>query len=330
MISARITILRSGFTLIELLVSITLGMMLIALAWSAFVKTKDAAARTSKRIELHTSASIYRELLQRDFANLSPATAFFTRSTPRVVSGTDEIDTLDVVFMRTIAPLRTQHDEGIDQEFMADYHWVRWRFKRTWRQISGKWTVMDHTLYRSHSSPSRRWFTDRAIVGAPFSVYDPAADVTQPAGGVDNWGLAYLNLPRPIRDASAGIAALDFNTYGTPAALNRDRGSHMADIGDLTDLDRNDQVSSTRVRDFMVGWVDAGGTMVSVSSDTAADYRLNGLHMDVVGPSGNPYKTQLARLPRIIRITMNLAEGGVSQDFSFSIATPGLAPQFRP
>ena len=319
----------SGFTLIELLVSITLGMMLIALAWSAFVKTKEAAARTSKRIELHTSASVYRELFQRDFANLSPATAFFARSTPRVVTGTDEVDTLDVVFMCTIAPLRVQFSEGIDEEYMADYHWVRWRFKRTWRQIGGVWKVLNHTLYRSRSTPNRRWAVKDTIVGAIGSTYDNASLATKPAIGSPS-NLLYVNLPRPLRDATDGIAALDYNTYNTPAALIAPNATGLLDIGDLTDLDRNEQVTSIKVRDFMFGWVNASGTIITVASDTAADHRLSGLHMDVVGPSGNPYKTHIGLCPRVVRITMSLAEGGVSQDFSFSIATPGLAPQFRP
>jgi hypothetical protein len=54
--------------------------------------------------------------------------------------------------------------------------------------------------------------------------------------------------------------------------------------------------------------------------------------MDVVGPAGNDYRTQLARRPRVIRIAMNVADdtGTVSQNFSFSIATPGLTPQPGP
>jgi type II secretory pathway component PulJ len=315
----------AGLTLIELLVSITLGMILIALAWSAFVKCKDAAARTSLRVDLHTSASAYRELMQRDFANFSPATALFARSTPGVIVGTDKVDTVEIVFMRSIHPLRTQYNESIAQQFMADYHWIRWRFKRTWRQVAGVWKVYDHTLYRSQSTPNRRWNAVQTIAGSSYD--DPTGGIKP--NGADSGGLLYINIPRPLRDASAGIPALDFNTYNTPAA-SIVAGSGTGDIGDLTDLDRNELAASSRVRDFMVGWVDAGGNLVTVASDTAADQRIDGLYMDVLGPSGNAYATQLAKRPRVMRITMNLAEANVSQDFSFSIATPGLPPQFRP
>lgn len=320
----------AGLTLLELLVSITLGTIMLALAWTTFIKAKAAAARTSMRVELHTAASVYRELLQRDFANLSPATAFFARSTPQVASGTDKVDTVEVVFMRTTSPLRTQFAESITEQFMADYHWVRWRFKRTWRQVGASWQVVEHALHRSRSTPTRRWNAARTIAGPNGSIWDNATAKLKPNAADDGGGLAYLNMARPLRDASAGIAALDFNTYGTPAASVVLGANQMSDIGDLADLDVNEMVSSTRVRDFVVGVVDAGGTATTVSSAAAADLRIDGLHMDVVGPAANPYQSQVRRQVRIVRIGMNLADGGVSQDFAFSIATPGLPPQVRP
>ncbi len=317
----------AALTLLELIVSITLGMILIALAWTTFAKSKAAAARTSMRVDLHTSAAVYRELLQRDFANLSPATAFFARSTPQVLTGADKIDTVEVVFMRTTAPLRTQFAEDVTEQFMADYHWVRWRFKRTWRQVGPTWKVVDYTLYRSRSTPTRRWRAVGSIVGPNFSVWDNGSQSLKPA---PDETLAYLNMPRPLRDASAGIPSLDCNKYNTPIASIPFGGALKGDIGDLTDLDNNELVSSTRVRDFAIGWVDAGGALTTITSAVAADVRIDGLHMDVVGPTGNAYLTQLKNQVRVIRIAMNLADGGVSQDFSFSIATPGFPPQFRP
>jgi hypothetical protein len=321
--------IRRAMTLIELLVSITLGMILIGVSWSTFIMCKDTAARTTTRVELHTTASIYREMFQRDFANASPATACFVRSTPGVPSGSDKVDTVEVVFMRTIHPLRTQMAENIDQQYMADYHWVRWRFRRVWRLVDGVWKAQEHDLYRSHSSPTRRWRTDQTIVGPNNSVFDAGTGTTKPNGG-DNNGLDFLNLPRPIRNAAAGIDALDFNRYNTPDAMIKSSDGSNYDIGDLTDLDQNDAVTSSRVMDFFVGWVDASGRSHLVTSDVAGDHRIDGLYMDVTGPSGNAYKSQLGKRPRIMRIGMTLAEGKVTQDFGFSIATPGLAPAFKP
>jgi hypothetical protein len=318
-----------GMTLIELLISIALGMMMVAVAWATFTKAKAAAARTSMRVELHTSASVYREHFQRDFANLSPATAFFARSIPQVAVGSDKVDTVEVVFMRTIAPLRTQANEAITAQFMEDYHWVRWRFKRTWRQIGPDWKVVDHTLYRSRSSPTRRWNAVKTIAGPNSSIWDNGTMQLKPNAASDGGGLPYLNMARPLRDASSGIDSLEFNRYNTPAA-SIVAGTELGDIGDLSDLDRNEEVSSTRVRDFAIGWVNAGGDSITVDSASPSDYRIDGLHMDVVGPAGNAYLSQLRKQVRLVRISFNLADGGLSQDFSFSIATPGMTPPFRP
>ncbi len=317
---------RHGITLIELLVSIALGMLLMTLAWSALVKSKAAAARTTARVELHQSAAVYREFLQRDFANLAPAVAFFARSAPGVVVGSERSDSVEVVCMRTANPLRTQFSEDIREQFMSDHHWIRWRFKRTWRQVDGVWKIAAHALYRSQSSGTRRWQVDRGIVGANASVWDQGTQLQKPDGG-DSGGLLFLNLPRPLRDASGGIASLDFNRYNTPdARVLLEQSDFMSDIGDLADLDRNERLSSTRVRDLTIGWLDAGGSQVTVGSGSAAVHSIDGLYMDARGPAGNDYRGQLARRPRLIRIAMNLADDQetISQDFSFSIAAPGL------
>lgn len=323
---------RSGMTLIELLISVALGMLMMTLAWSAFAKSKAAAARTTARVELHQSASVYREFLQRDFANLAPALAFFARSTPQVAVGGDKVDTIEVVCMRTIHPLRTQFSESITEQFMEDHHWVRWRFKRTWRQVDGVWKVVAHALYRSRSTGTRRWYVNRDIIPAG-SCWDEASSKTKSNVSDDGSGLLYLNMARPLRDASGGIASLDFNHYNTPdAKVLVVYSGNMKDIGDLTDLDNNEELSSNRVRDFVIGWMDAGGNQVTITSATAATYNIDGLYMDVVGPVGNNYRTQLARRPRVIRIALNLANDTetVSQDFTFSIAAPGLTPQPGP
>lgn len=318
---------RAGLTLIELMVSITLGMALIAASWTAFQMTRTTAQRTTIRIDLHTSAAILRESFQRDFVFSSPATACFVRSTPGVMVGTDRVDTIDLLFMRSVHPLRPQMTESIDGEFMADHHWVRWRFRRVWHQVDGAWHVREQALLRSRSSPTRRWNVKGAIYGAT-QVYDAATDSLQPPNATAP--LSYINMARPIRDASHGIAALDFNRYNVPNTPTYIDSTVALDIGDLTDLDQNEVVVSTRVLDVTFGWVDAGGHAHLVTSGTAADHRIHGLYMDVVGPVGNTHRNQIAARPRIMRVGMTLAQGHVTQDFSFSFATPGLTPIFRP
>lgn len=313
----------AGLTLVELMVSITLGMALIAASWSAFQMTRTTALRTSTRVDLHTNAALLREAFQRDFVFASPATACFVRSTPTVTVGSDQVDTIDLVFMRSIHPLRPEMAQDISDHFMADFHWVRWRFRRVWHQVDGEWQVREQALLRSRSSGTRRWHVKTAIYGGA-QVYDAGNGNLQPPNATS--GLPYLNMARPIRDATAGIDALDFNRYNVPLAI----GGGDRDIGDLSDLDENETVVSDRVQDITIGWVDAGGRTHLVTSGTAADHRIHGLYMDAVGPAGNAHRDQLAARPRIMRIGLTLAQGGVTQDFAFSFATPGLVPIFRP
>lgn len=325
--------LRTAMTLIELVVSVSLGMVLIALAWSAFIRVKSSAARATMRVELHASAAIIREFLQRDLGDMAPARAMFVRSTPQVdqtaASGLirvgDKLDTVEMVFMTCVSPLighPDQDGEGYSNaQFKADYHWVRWRFQRVWRDGQ----VVSSALYRSRSTPTRAWQTTAAL----------AATVKDPQTGT-NWsnyaGKDWINLPRPLRDASQGIPSLDNNRYGIPAAAI---GSAYVkgDIGDLEDLDLNEQIVSSRVRDLAISWEPACQAMtpgtraaITVTSGAAFDAagRIDGLLMDGSSPH--------AARPRIMRVAFNLADNGavgtgVSQDFAVSIATPGLLPQ---
>jgi Tfp pilus assembly protein PilE len=323
----------SAMTLIELIVAVSLGMALIALAWTAFVRVKSSAARATMRVELHMSAAVIREFLQRDLGNMAPALAMFVRSTPQVpqtvanglIQVGDKLDTVELVFMTCISPLighPDQDGEGYSNaQFKADYHWVRWRFQRVWRDGQ----IVSTGLYRSRSTPTRSWQTNANL----------AATVRDPADG-STWnnynGKSWINLPRPLRDASQGIASLDNNRYGIPsAAINATYAK--GDIGDLEDLDLNEQIISSRVRDLIVSWeparqalTPATRTAITVESGTAFDLagRIDGLHMDGSGP--------YASRPRIMRIAFSLADvgatgTGINQDFAISVATPGLLPQ---
>lgn len=315
---------RHAFSLVELMVSLALAMVLVAMAWSAYVRTSEATRRVSARVELHESAATMRGFLHGDVANMAPALALFARSRPQVPSGGDRIDTVELVFMRAPVSLVDQSVSDGNEQFKEDFHWVRWRFIRVWREIGAQWQVVDAGLHRSTSSPTRRWST-LASWATPGTLDDPA-------GGKPSWtnygGRSWINIPRPLRSAAHGIESLDFNRYGIPA--NRiDPSSTMPDIGDLADLELNERLLSSRVRDFALALVDARGQSVTVTSGTAADIRIDGVYMDGLGPVGNPYLVQLAGRPKVVRCSFTMYERttGVDQTFSFSAATPGMQPQ---
>jgi len=209
------------------------------------------------------------------------------------------------------------------------------------------WVITSSALKRSTSTPIRYWKTTAALV-APSPVWDPFNKNTKSNYNGVNW----INIPRPLRDASDGMNSLDYNRYGV-AANKISPDTPIGDIGDLADLIANEQVLSSQVRDFQFGWVDARGTSIAIDGQTPATYNINGIHMDVVGPDNgryldrmqNPltavpgpslmpgyaqydYRPDLEHRPRLARVSFRLEDqrAHVSQTFTFAVATPGLMP----
>lgn len=337
--------MRRALTLLEVLVAATLGMLVVALTWTAFAGAKRTTARATALVGLHQSAAVLQEAFARDFGSLAPALALFARSTPTTAAGSRS-ERIELTFMRSTAPLDKQASQGAYDRYLAEHHWMRWCFTRTLVQVDGAWRVSDARLTRAASTPVRFWRTTAALTVAP-GVVDPLGGATRTSYNGVNW----LNLPRPLRDASGGPASLDANRYGVPAAAVSP-ATPIGDIGDLADLLANEQVVSLQVRDLQLGWVDAGGGAVVLDGATAAAHDLDGLHLDVVGPDngryldarhdplaapsaalepGQPqydYRPVLARRPRLMRLALRLEDRptGVGQDFTFAVAVPGLAP----
>ena len=337
---------RAAVTLVEIIVATALGVIITAMTWEVFLSAKSTSARATARVALHQASASLQDAFERDFGTMAPALALFVRSTP-TVSGSTRQDAIEIVFMRSTAPLDKQASSSTYDRYLADHHWVRWLFTRTRTEAAGVWTTTAATLKRSTSTPIRSWQTNAALTTAP-SVRDPLGGALR---GNYN-GTSWINIPRPLRDASGGVESLDFNRYGLmPNQISAN--TPIGDIGDLADLAANEQLVSADVRDFLIGWVDAGGNAVTVDGSTAATHNIDGLYMDVVGPDNgryldrlqNPrasspgaalvpaspqydYRPALSRRPRLMRISFSLVDKptGVHQAFTLSVATPGLMP----
>lgn len=344
---SRTDVGRAALTLVEILVATALGAIITAMTWEVFLSTKSTAARASARVALHQASASLQDAFERDFGTMAPALALFVRSSP-TVSGSTRQESIEIVFMRSTAPLDKQASAGTYDRYLADHHWVRWLFTRTRTETAGTWTTTAATLKRSTSTPIRHWQTTAALTTAP-SVRDPLNGALRGNYNGANW----INIPRPLRDASAGVESLDFNRYGL-AANHISPNTPIGDIGDLADLIANEQLVSADVRDFTFGWVDAGGNPVSIDGGVAATHDIDGLYMDIVGPDNgryldrlqNPrgsapgapmvpaspqydYRPALSRRPRLVRIAFTLVDRPtrVHQAFSLSVATPGLMPR---
>lgn len=326
------TLRASAFTLVELMVAVSLGVLVVAMTWTAFARAKSATTRAGARVALHQTAGVLQEAFERDVGNLAPALAIFVASSPST-TGSTRSETLDLVFMRSAAPLDKQFQRDDWDRYLADHHWVRWRFVRTLEQQGAGWTVISSALKRSTSTPIRFWNTTSALAGYA--------------------GYRWINIPRPLRDASQGVATLDNNHYGVPSGAVSPT-TDIGDIGDAQDLDRNEQFVSSQVTDFAIGWLRADGTAVQVASDYAgAPIGINGLYLDVVGPDNGrylderqdpvasvpgparvageaqyDYRPDLEARPRVVRVLFRLKDKAtqVEQTFAFSTAVPGMRP----
>lgn len=329
---------RNAFTLVELLVSVALGMMMISIAWAVFVRSKAASLATRERIVIHQNAGLIRQVMDRDFSNMSPTVAVFCRSMPNVATGNatgDLTDTVEFYCMSTQAPLGGRYSpEGWTQVYKQDYHWVRWQFVRTRRpQPDGSTPAISSVLSRSISTPVRAWVANSTLAPLASTPRLNMADITTYDGQT------FANIARPLRDATRdipalGVQALDNNRYNqAPGTFKADNRINVdGDIGDLTDLENNNAAFSTQVRDLRIGWVDARGGEVAVGTDAAADLRVDGLYLDVTGPAGNDYVGQLQARPRIIRVAFSLANKAdtMTQNFALSFAMPGMLPTVAP
>jgi type II secretory pathway pseudopilin PulG len=309
-----------AFTLIEVLIALALGMFMIAAAWSTFTRSRDAIERATNRVSLHRSASLIRDQMERDLGLSGPLTAVFLRSTPQTAAGSDKVDTVEFLAMRTTAPLRT-NEKGNSQEdsFRSEYHWIRWRFQRRWRDVNGSWIAAESKLLRSDSTPTRYWKATSALA--------PASSVVTPRRTTTTYdGFDFINIPRPLRDASGGISSLDNNRYGHTTAQIRPEYPY-GDIGDLADLELRERPFSLNVLDLRIGILSRNGTAQEMSSDAAATWNINGIYSNVVGPSGfGTWSTDLGARPQLYRIGITLSDPktGLMQDFAFSIAAPAI------
>jgi prepilin-type N-terminal cleavage/methylation domain-containing protein len=332
---------NQGMTLVELLVAMAIGMAMIAMTWTTFVRMKSASARSVALVQLHATAATLQWALDQDFSYMAPTLACFARSYAAHPGPDVRTETAEIVLMCTLSPLNKLNEvPGTFDYYLADYHWVRWRFTRTLVQRNGAWCFDGGRLTRSSSTPTRAWKTNASLV-PPLPIKDPQNASTKSTYA----GVQWINIPRPLRDAVTwGIDGLQHNRYGVPASAV-DPVTPIGDIDDLADLDANEHVVCSQIRDIAFGWSDAGGHAIAVSGSVSSDVRCNGLYMDVVGPDNGlyptadvaspapglaqyDYKADLARRPRIMRVAMGLydAANGVAQDFSFSVASPGVPP----
>jgi hypothetical protein len=188
--------------------------------------------------------------------------------------------------------------------------WTQWRWDRASQTISaGKCAN-----YRSFTNQTS-W--------VPSS--GPSSD--------DFNGSTFFTTPQPRRvlDAFQPWTTLDDNFWRVDAA-KRDAN----DVGDGTDLRNQTKPAIRQVSDCQLELVMADGSSQAYDGGSARTDVFNGIPMDGVIttlPSGdsvdNRFKaSEIARRPRLarLRFTLTDARADLHQDFSMSVALPGVLP----
>lgn len=320
---------RRGFTLIEILVSVSLSLILVGAAVTAFVQLRKMTQRVTVRMDLITRAETLFNQFNPRLTTVLQHAAFIIDTQPTSPAGA-AIPTLRLVYMRG---KESQNDwEQTENTFKdnSDTYWEMWEYRPDERR-----------LYQANS---RRAWTFKVDL-APGN---PAPPVLAPP--VNLWGFEFINFPKARRtvNPAAWWSTLDDNQLfpsmprATPPAVPRstpvcppivsanDHGDwgmlwrDLTPVGEgLTDLSLQVVSQDGTIRTFAAGapattWVAEGAWM-------------DGRILDAGGRSadtaGFVYGTTcLAQRPVLLRMRFTLADpsSGISQIFTFSFQLPSV------
>jgi type II secretory pathway pseudopilin PulG len=310
---------RLAFTLIELLVSIALGTFLTGTAVTMFFTTQHLAKRTQARLQLHASAKSIYESMRRDLQSLQQDCAFWLLS--RKSDG--ESAGIDLVFMTGVFD-----DQGFlmgGRAVSSGYDNIEWKTTDlVWCRWSWSGDATDPTrafrLWTARNDMKRTCTNTSAptLAGVPYTVLNSVAYNPQPRRATSAWSTY------PADD----WRGLDDNAWSFP-------GNPSQNVGDWTDLRQRlmplpSKVTACTIEIVLAG-DGSGAAPVTVRADgstpiafCARGVRLDGITEKALGLPAP--RDEIADRPSILRIAFTLVDSatGISQDFTFSFALPGV------
>jgi hypothetical protein len=357
---------RSAFTLIELLISVSVGMLLLAMAWTGFRQTLAYTARARARVELHNSARFVYERLQANFSGVEPSCAAYLHvEAPTADTDPDPHDgRITFLFGGSIVDER---DFRIGSGAGPDVLWRALRWSRPKPGLDpatglpvvrpGVLAIAQSTFPSRSANPGVAWGTGSInnanmamrYMPQPMRSFTPVtteAELTRIDPPDRNWLYPIIDLGtmRSTRD----LGVLDVLTSwrirdkstGVPAA---------SDFGNWTDLSRNLVAVNDRVSTFtmqLVAYDDASAPVLTIADPAGPSFERfwDGVAMDgrpvfVYAPPGpNTGSAVQDRLletthpwkdrPQLVRIAFTLLDppSGTSVPFSFTFAWPGVRP----
>lgn len=300
---------RRGFTLIEILVSVSIMMLLIGAAFTAFLELRSMTRRIQARQALCDTSRLVYARLRSECDAMVHVGAWWLRSTPTTTTLPTRPDgNVELIFLRGKTDTRDHHVGMSQQPALTDLVWTRIF-----------WDASTSELRLSASSSKR---TIRLT-----------QDWTSPSGR--NYRSAYAAfLPVPVRQAGTDPAAV--------LELNRIGNGDPADVGDYTDLVRNGTPIILGCTDFAIQAVLVDGT--TVDATTGASTSLAGDGLPISGRDvliQNAVTNAWQRRPRLLRMrfTIRAPESRkdpatglddpkelIQQTFSYTFRTSQLLP----
>lgn len=280
--------LRNAFTLIEILVAMSLVVVLVTVASTAFFQMLAMTRRMQALQTMDAVAKTTFEKLSGEVTAMHPCAALWLRSRP----GTKEVefifmhskfDRLD--YIDTKLPWDVAGDLGY-----TDLLWSRWH-----------WNASTEILSVAKSRPCR-WTKVRN------STYWSAHG----GGSMGSSESTFVSIPQLVREAGPGNdpeSVLDLNRWNTGLA---------SDVGDYADLVLNSTPLLYHCTALKIELRNLDGTSKLADGDQSLDWGANGTFVD------GQQQTGLLTRPGLVRLSFTLNEGDTQRMYSFSFSTPSF------
>lgn len=308
---------RRAFTLVEVLVAVALSMAMVAIAWSMFSQTRQAALRTQARLQMHAAAKSVFESLRRELVAMQQHCALWlvTTSSPPGV---------DLVFMTAAMDEAGFQMKGEWANVpVADLVWSRWR-----------WDGASQRLLAARNLTRRNWAIDQAVDGVAANPANPGETLNSNIASARFW-------PQPRRfTVGDALDGLDDNRWRLTAAGGAAVGAG-ANLGDWSDLQQRLAPVALGVESCAIELVLAGrnssGAVRTQRADGTFDetFCAHGIRMDGVASRNVTdapaaiagFADEIGERPAVLRIAFTLHDRatGLRVPFSFSVALPGPA-----
>lgn len=276
---------RPAFTLIEVMISLAIGMVLIALSWSAYRTSDQLAKRTLVRLALHQDAGQVQVAWTGDFRTVHHGAQFRVEglapaSGPAVI---------------TVTALRSVPRTGWLPNGASTADWFTGGDTTSTTAVARYPT--DLTWFRW------RWQADSSTVGARIgTLYRAMAPRVRPGIGI-LWSQPRRSASRPLTDNTWKnlFQIVDPTVTGPNNYLTRNDS-----LSDEDDLTANLVPIALRVRDFAVAWTTNGGGLGGVDAasltTSPVSYPIDGVWLDA-------HDSTLPRLrPAVLRVRFTLVD----------------------